>query len=266
MFVATGDVALNCAELWTSISFISRKWADKFFKRSKAVSLTVRVELRYGPSIGENSTYGENILDNLDRVEDLWIGCPGNVANQICAKLTTGGAPLLQSLYISVQPSVQFIGANEMHPGAVPRLRDVHLVGFGVDWASPVFHGLITLELTACSTVDWNNFFLTFSQWSSLRLLYLDSILLEQSAFDIAMADAQVKKISFPVLEELFLSGSTSSVTTLFIHLDFPQSATVQLVCDCEVAAQDLSISLPFMMDRFCSYLQSPVLPQSAHL
>ena len=260
------DVSLNCAELWTHISLISRKWADEFLKRSKAAPLTVRVELRYGSSIVENDTYGKNILDNLERVQDIWIDCPDNVANQLCAKLITGGAPLLQSLHMSVHPSVRFIGANEMHPGAVPRLRDVHLVGFEVDWASPVFSGLTALGLSVCSTVGWNNFLLTSSQWSSLRLLYLDSILSEQNGFDIAVANAQVKKIALPVLEELFLFGLTDSVMALFIHLDFPQSATVQLVCDCEVAAQDLSIFRPFMVDRFCSYLQSPVSPQSALL
>ena len=261
------NVALNCSSLWTRLFFVSPRWMDELLQRSKTASLIIHADISYLRTDRAIGAFRSLIkaLGHMDRIQDLWICFPMNVTAKVFAGLTGAGltappAPLLQSFHLSAQN--QFEVRKDIFAGVIPGLRKVHLEFCQVHWLSPIFNDALT-ELTLCHLTNrsenFHDLLLALCRLSSLRQLYLDTVL-----SDTAMANARNMrqmpvKATLPRLEKLTLVDSISRMASLLGHLEFPQSTIVRLECTC-LDTEDPDVFQPFIRDRFGNH---PSLPPS---
>ena len=256
------DVALDCAGLWTHLFFVSSKWVDELLRRSKTAPLIIRAD-----TIWIELDLLKKALRHMDRVQDLFITCPSDVVIEI-RTILAAPAPLLRSFHLSLvhgYPGDQLGVSEDIFAGVIPDLRQLHLKGCRVDWLSPIFNGLTELNLcrhNGGSKDDLHGLLLTLGQLSSLRRLRLEDLFWKDRDNLNAITNIKsVAKVSLPMLEWLVLFDSTSWVTVLLAHLEFPQSTIVQLNC-IYVDTQDLSFLRTCISNRFApSHPWCPVSP-----
>ena len=248
------NVSLDCTGLWTHLFFVSRRWMDELLRRSKSAPLIIHADIP--------SSYLERAmpclmraLECMDRVQDLWIGCPGHVGMKIHARLTATPAPLLRLFHLR---SYQFNVCEGLFSGVIPGLRKVHLVLCRVNWLSPGLFNDRLMELGLCNVNqcagDFYGLLHALSRLSNLRRLYLNGVL---DDWNFKVWRTPVKAI-FPQLEKLTLvDESAHTLAVLLAYLEFPQSAIVQV--ECPVPDQS-DVFQSFITDR-CS--NQPSLPQS---
>jgi len=254
------NVALNCTELWTHLFFVSSRWMDELLRRSKTAPLIIHANVfclcpdrAMRPLI--------KALGHMDRVQNLWICFPINVATEVFAGLTAVPAPLLQSFHISSQ--YRFEVREDIFAGVMPALRKVHLEFCQVHWLSPIFNSAL-MELRLCclanhSEMDFHGLLLALRRLSSLRQLYLDRVLSDRTMDNTR--NTPVKAI-LPRLERFTLIGSVSSVTSLLDHFEYPRSTIVRLELECTyLDTQDLTAFRPFINDRFGDHPSLPLSP-----
>ena len=265
------SVALNCANLWRHLFFVSSEWMDELLRRSKTAPLIIRIDFCCPESDPWPIRSLEKALDHMERIQDLWINCcrSKDVLNVIGARLTAA-APLLRSLHLSTYKDREnhFIIRKNTLPGA--GLRRLHLELCHVDWSFPIFNGL--RELTLSSVVNdgmecWDGLLLLLSQLPLLRRLCLNNILLLANIdFEDSFINAQNRtKVSLCQLEKLTLIDPIPWVTALLARLEFPSSTIVQVKSYCD-NPEDISMFVPFMESRFSRRLplpQSTPSPQS---
>ena len=259
------NAALNCANLWAHLFFVSSEWMDELLRRSKTAPLIIYVDF-YCPKSdpGKTSCCLQKALGHMGRIQDLWIDCNSeDMLNMIHARLTAA-APLLRSLHLSRFDDGEnhFIIRKDTLPGAC--LRMLHLDLCHVDWSSPLFSGL--RELTLSSVINdgmecWDGLLLLLSQLPHLRQLCLNNILpLANITFEDSFINTQNRtQVSLCQLEKLTLIDPIPWVTALLAQLEFPTSTIVKVQCSCD-NPEDISMFIPFMAGRFSRHLS---LPQS---
>ena len=257
------SVALNCANLWTRLFFVSSEWMDELLRRSKTVPLIIHTDFYHPKSNPRQVRPLERALGHMERIQDLWIDCDSSedVLNMVQARLTAA-APLLRSLHLSTYED----GDNHIviHKDTLPGagLRKFHLEFCHVDWSSPIFNGLT--ELTLSHVVNdvmecWDGLLSLLSRLPLLRQLSVDNIL---PPANIAYEDSFINtynrtRVSLCQLEKLTLTDPIPWVTALLARLEFPTSTVVRVKCNCD-NLEDISMFVPFMMGRFNSHLSLP--------
>ena len=262
------NVALNCANLWIRLFFVSSEWMDELLRRSKTAPLTIHTDF-YGreSGLGQIRRSLEKALGHMERIQDLRVDChrSTDVLDMIHARLTAA-APLLRSLHLSTyEDGDDLIICKDMLPGA--GLRKLHLEVCLVDWSSPIFNssGLVELSLSYVmndATVEcWDGLLLLLSQLPLLCQLCLDNIRSPgYITFENSFINTQnTSKVRLCQLEKLSLTDPIPWVTALLARLEFPRSTIVQVKSDCD-DPEDISMFIPFMAGRFSSHLS---LPQS---
>ena len=260
------NVALNCANLWICLFFVSSEWMDELLRRSKTAPLTIHTDF-YGreSGLGQIRHSLEKALGHMERIQDLWVDChcSTDVLDMIHARLTAA-APLLRSLHLSMcEDGGDLIICKDMLPGA--SLRKLHLEVCLVDWSSPIFNGsgLVELSLSCVmndATVEcWDGLLLLLSQLPLLRQLCLNNI---RSLMYITFEDSFINtqnttKVRLCQLEKLTLADPVPWVTALLARLEFPRSTIVQVESDCD-DPEDTSMFIPFVAGRFSSHLSPP--------
>ena len=130
------SVALNCANLWTHLFFVSSQWMDELLRRSKMAPLIIRIDF-YCPKSGPGNTFHslEKALDHMEHIQDLWIDCHSKDIFYMIHTRLTAPAPLLQSLHLSAFEGgqKQFIICKDTLPGA--SLQSLHLRPCHMDWS-----------------------------------------------------------------------------------------------------------------------------------
>ena len=257
-------VALGYANLWTRLFFVSRQWMAELLRRSKSAPLIIYVDFsRIAEGDFGRSCSLQDALAHMERIKEICIhGGRWNICNAIWNKLTLmEAAPLLQSLYLSPNED-HFIDMTEA--GAMPSLQRMYLESCKVDWSSPIFTRLtdLTLNHTLSKSIQLDDFLLLLSRAPCLRRLCLQNTFSpDEIEFEDSLINTQnTTKVSLPQLNGLILTEPIPWVAALLAQVEFPQSTVVQLMGNCE-SPEDVSLLLPFIMDRFDTrqfLLQSP--------
>ena len=259
------NVALDCANLWSHLFFISPKWVDELLRRSKAAPLIVHTDLCkvLEPHSGPIGSL-EKVLKNMERIQDIWIQYSSNdVMEIICPRLNVP-APLLQSLHLTSSSDISrypFGISKDIFSGVIPRLKKVELTRCLVDWSSPIFNELTELSLEHIVNNRMEPFLLVLRRLPGLRQLHLCHAL---PTVDLGISPINHKNIAKPVtlrqLEQLTLwdSQSIPEVVAFLAQLEIPITALVKLQCELDDPGE-ISQILPFTTDRRNSH---PSLPQ----
>ena len=261
------DVALQCANLWGGhLFFVSSEWMDELLRRSKKAPLVVRIDLRRcsGLRVGPTNSL-KKALQNMERIQDLWIDCPESMIEMIQPRLSVA-TPLLQSLHLSGCINLEghhFVMKTDTLPGVMPSLRKVYLSSFHVDWSSPIFNRLV--ELTLGDLINqpmecWSGVLRILRQLPYLRLLRLDTIVPPNIDPIFPNSREQSECISLPHLEELALTGPISWTIALLTHLKFSKSTIIRLKCHCD-DPQVISTLLALIPDQISNH---PSMTRSA--
>ena len=261
------DVALDCADLWTYLFFVSSKWTDELLRRSKTAPLTVHIDLSLFPITDLDSRLSGTIgsldktLENVERIQDLWIGCLPNYMDDIFHyRPVIAAVPLLRSLRLSQH----FTLSDDI--GAMPSLQKVYLERCYVDWSSSIFSGLTELTLDfiqgSCKE-NWHGLLLILRQLPCLNQLTLAEVLDNPFVTNISsiVSENTDKPISLPQLETFSLSDSCSWAVALLARLEFPRSTVFQLQSCYHDDPETISELLSLIVDNFGSH---PSLLQSA--
>ena len=265
------NVALGCANIWANIFFVTPRWTDELFRRSNPIPLTIHFNCSelyndpFFPDLYPVIHSLEKALENMERIQHLWINVSLESVDQILRSRLIAAAPLLQSLSLSFEDNSSFVLSKDMFSGPMPGLQRVDLETCFVDWSSPIFSGLteLSLHLIRNDFMDnWEGLLLILRQVPRLRRLDLYEVLERATADEITSIGSQNihKPISLPQLENLTIIDPISSMTLLITWLKFPMSTILELQCYLD-DSWTISGLLPLIMDNFSSH---PASPQSA--
>ena len=259
------SVALNCANLWTHLFFVSSKWMDELLRRLKTAPLIIHIDFYFSTSdAGKIFHCLQKALRHMECIWDLWVDCRSKDIFHIVHAGLTEAAPLLRSLHLSTFDGhkTHFIICKDTLPGAC--LQKLHLHLCHVDWLSSIFNRLTELSLSYVlndAVERWDGLLLILSQLPLLRQLCLDNILPPANIdFEDSFINTQnTSKVLLCRLEKLTLTDPILWVMALLAQLEFPTFTIVWVECNCD-NPEDISMFVLFMVDRFSSHLS---LPQS---
>jgi hypothetical protein len=199
------SVALACGELWRGLLFSSPEATKEMLRRSKGVTLIVKAEGGYNPSIYENV---RTVIPDIGRVSVLHL-CFKAYHLQALLRDISVAFPVLESLRLRAKSD--FYGDDP--PFLMP---DVIFAG-----NSP---SLRFLEFTNCQ-ISWQSLLAILREVPMLDSLILDRALPTNS--DIASPK------QFPSqLRVLTLGGSVDSCTNLLAQIAYPIATIATFKCE----------------------------------
>ena len=257
------DVALDYANLWTRLFFVSCQWMEELLRRSKSAPLIIHVDFS---RVAEGDFRSlQDALAHMERIKEIWIhGGRWDICDAIRHELTfMEAAPLLQSLYLS--PNEDYV-IDMTEAGAMPSLQRMYLESCRLDWSSPIFTTLtdLTLNRIMSKSIQLDDFLLLLSRAPGLRRLCLQKTFSpDEIEFEDSFINTQnTTKVSLPQLNGLILTEPIPWVAALLAQIEFPQSTVVRLMGNFE-SPEDVSLLLPFIMDRFETRQFLPQSPTS---
>ncbi|KAK0488989.1 hypothetical protein IW261DRAFT_1414413 [Armillaria novae-zelandiae] len=228
-------VALGFSALWSSPPFMTPTWAHEMLKRSKMAPLTIVADLTY--MTPKMLAVFEDAMRQVDRSAELSL--TGTKTMERYLTNATKRAPFLNKLCIS-QLYTHYDASDErialpcnFFDGQAPRLRHLDLNRCQVQWDTGLMQNLTYLRI-----VEPGEYRPTISQLVDLleQMPYLETLELEHALPIVSENPKALPSpshvISLPRLSRIHLFSSVLEATNLLNHIDFPSTATMELILD----------------------------------
>ena len=228
--------------------------------RSKKAKLTIRTGFSLDTSNPKIIRTVKSCLSEMNRVEEInLVSIPGLILEEIFRDVPKS-APQLHTLCIdsSAYPEIRFSEPNfsirEDFLCDTERLQCVKLIDSKINWDSQLLTGLtrLTLEdsLKANSTIT--QVLHALQRMPRLIDLRLKNSIPENSEGLVSTYPV----VDLPCLRVLNISSGVGPLTTVLRHINFPQSAMLNLVCKENQSTQiDFSKFLSVLATKFLSSL-----------
>ncbi|KAK0217879.1 hypothetical protein IW262DRAFT_1463198 [Armillaria fumosa] len=228
-------VALGFPALWSSPPFMTPTWAHEMLKRSKMAPLTIVADLTY--MTPKMLAAFDDAMRQVDRSAELSLTGAKTMEKYLAN--ATKRAPFLNKLCIS-QIYTRYDAAEErialpynFFDGQAPRLRHLDLNRCQVHWDTGLMQNLTYLRI-----VEPGGCIPTISQLVDLleQMPCLETLQLEHALPIVSETTKTLPSpshiISLPRLSRIHLVSSVLEAANLLDHIDFPSTATMQLILD----------------------------------
>ena len=221
--------------------------------RSKKAKLTIRSGLSLDISNPKTIETVRSCLYEMNRVEEINLTLIPRLMEEIFRDLPKS-APQLHTLYIHSYRSVgTALSIHEDFLCDTERLQYVELINCKISWDSCFLTGLnrLTLEDSLKANSSITEFLHALK-----RMPALTDLRLRDSIPDDSESSSTYPVVDLPCLRVLNISSGVGPLTTVLRHINFPQSATLNLVCKENQSIQiDFSKFLSVLAMKFLSSL-----------
>ncbi|KAJ7291513.1 hypothetical protein C8J57DRAFT_217616 [Mycena rebaudengoi] len=222
------DIALGNRKFWTHISTSEPRWAVEMLRRSGSAPLVVCVDLWPNPtprSLNDRKAAPRDvILSQLARIRELHLTPDESELSLPPALLVP--APLLDTLHLWGDPHLELTDPvpPSLFQGQAAALRHLFLTRCLLDWTSPLWNNLISLELTSVLIrLDFYDFLQAFARMPHLRRLALTD------ALPVIPISSENKRSVSLNLEYLELSAAMWDCYWFLTHIHFLSSCRIVL-------------------------------------
>ncbi|KAJ6453593.1 hypothetical protein C8R45DRAFT_882453 [Mycena sanguinolenta] len=136
------EIALKSSQFWTNIVLSRPRWALEMLHRSRGAPLVVGAD--FGASFSKNIAARDLVLAQLFRVRELHLHMPGD--SSLPASLLVS-APLLDTFHLHYARPTEVVIPAKLFQGEAPQLQHLSLQYCLLEWDSPLWKNLVSLEL-----------------------------------------------------------------------------------------------------------------------